>query len=59
MVKQDATPATSAHSVGNRKGESRGRPLAERPTRRASDATGINLSQRGPINPKMPQMPPA
>ncbi len=58
MVKQDAKPDTPAHAVGIRKGESRGRPLAERPTRVAKDATGINLDQRGPIHPKMPHMPP-
>jgi hypothetical protein len=28
-------------------------------TRSASDATGINLENRGPINPSMPQLPPA
>jgi hypothetical protein len=59
MAKQDAQPDTSAHASGIRKGEGRGRSLAERPTRLAKDATGINLAQRGPINPKMPHMPPA
>lgn len=28
-------------------------------TRTASDATGVNLEDRGPIHPSMPQMPPA
>lgn len=59
MVKQDANPDTPAHATGIRKGESRAEPLAQRGTRTAKDATGINLDQRGPINPKMPQMPPA
>jgi hypothetical protein len=59
MVKQDARPDTSAHAIGIRKGESRAEPLAKRPTREAKDATGINLDQRGPINPKMPHLPPA
>ena len=59
MVKQDAAPDTPAHATGIRKGESRAEPLAQRPTRSAKDATGINLDQRGPIHPKMPQMPPA
>jgi hypothetical protein len=27
--------------------------------RPASDATGINLEQRGPIDPRMPSAPPA
>jgi hypothetical protein len=52
-------PDTSAHPTGIRKGESRARPLAQRPTRVAKDATGINPEQRGPIHPKMPHMPPA
>ena len=59
MVKQDASLDTTAHAIRIRRGENLGRPLAERPTRLASDATGINLNQRGPINLKMPQMPPA
>jgi hypothetical protein len=59
MAKQDARPDTSAHALGIRKGESRAAPLAQRPTRIAKDATGINLDQRGPIHPKMPHLPPA
>ena len=59
MAKQDAYPDTPAHAIGIRKGESRGQPLIQRPTRTAKDATGINLEQRGPITVKMPQLPPA
>lgn len=59
MDKQDARPDTPAHPTGVRKSESRTRPLAERPTRVAKDATGVNLEQRGPIHPKMPHLPPA
>jgi hypothetical protein len=59
MTKQDARPDTPAHTIGIRKGESRAAPLAQRPTRIAKDATGINLDQRGPIHPKMPHLPPA
>jgi hypothetical protein len=59
MAKQDARPDTPAHAIGIRKGESRAAPLAQRPTRIAKDATGINLDQRGPIHPKMPHLPPA
>jgi hypothetical protein len=59
MAKQDAHPDTPAHAIGVRKGESRAEPLVQRPTRTAKDATGINLEQRGPIHPKMPQLPPA
>jgi hypothetical protein len=59
VVKQDARPDTPAHAVGVRKGDSRAAPLSQRITRTAKDATGINLDQRGPIHPKMPQLPPA
>jgi hypothetical protein len=59
MVKQDAAPDTPAHATGIRKGESRAEPVAQRSTRVAKDATGINLDQRGPIDPRMPQLPPA
>lgn len=52
-------PDTTAHAIGVRKGESRAESLAQRPTRKAKDATGINLDQRGPIHPKMPHLPPA
>jgi hypothetical protein len=34
-------------------------PAVSSTTRTASDATGINLENRGPINPNMPQLPPA
>jgi hypothetical protein len=50
---------TLAHGTGVRKGESRAEPLAHRPTRKAKDASGINLENRGPISPKMPHLPPA
>jgi hypothetical protein len=59
MAKQDAHPDTPAHAIGTRKGESRAEPLAQRQTRVAKDATGVNLDQRGPIHPKMPHLPPA
>jgi hypothetical protein len=59
MARQDAYPDTPAHATGIRQGESRATPLAERPTRTAKDATGVNLEQRGPIHPKMPHLPPA
>ena len=59
MAKQDTTVDSPAHAVGVRKGESRAEPLEKRQTRTAKDATGVNLEQRGPISPKMPQLPPA
>ena len=60
MAKQDSRTDTPARAVEIRKGESRVDQLAHHSsTRTAKDATGINLEQRGPINPKMPQLPPA
>jgi hypothetical protein len=59
MAKPDARPDTPASTIGIRKSESRVDQLVQSPTRTAKDATGINLEQRGPINPKMPQLPPA
>jgi len=60
MAKQDSRTDTPARAVEIRKGESRVDQLAHHgPTRTAKDATGINLEQRGPISPKMPQLPPA
>jgi hypothetical protein len=59
MARQDAHPDTPAHATGIRKVESRTRPLAQRPTRVAKDASGVNFEQRGPIHPKMPHLPPA
>jgi hypothetical protein len=60
MAKQDARPDTAARATAIRKGESRVDRLPHHgPTRTAKDATGINLEQRGPISPKMPQLPPA
>jgi hypothetical protein len=32
---------------------------AQRPTRKADDASGINPADRKPIHPKMPHLPPA
>jgi hypothetical protein len=51
-------PALTSHRPGERKGENRAGPLAERPTRKANDASGINADKRGPIDPRMPHMPP-
>jgi len=59
MAKPDAQPAAPARAIGIRKSESSADQLAQGPTRTAKDATGINLEERGPINPKMPQLPPA
>ena len=48
-----------SHEAGVAKGEDRAKPLAQRATRKASDATGINAADRGPIDPRMPSLPPA
>ena len=56
---QDTTVDKPSHDTGTRRGEDRAAPKQERPTRMANDATGINLENRGPINPVMPQLPPA
>jgi hypothetical protein len=46
-----------------RKGEgpsgARSTPVQKNPTRTASDASGVNLENRGPIHPSMPHLPPA
>jgi hypothetical protein len=47
------------HVEGTRRGESRSQPLAQRRTRMASDATGINPKDSAPIDPRMPNLPPA
>jgi hypothetical protein len=37
----------------------RSTPVKQSPTRTASDASGVNLENRGPIHPSMPHLPPA
>jgi hypothetical protein len=62
MAQQDTAtnpPTPDAHDAGVRRGESRSEPLAQRRTRMASDATGINPEDSGPIDPRMPNLPPA
>jgi hypothetical protein len=61
----------SAHDQGTRKGEERGfndepgrpqdaaHPDDQAPGRTSRDATGINADKRAPIDPAMPEMPPA
>ena len=59
MPHDDVKPSTPSHTFGNPKGENRAAPLKVRTTRMASDATGINVADRTPINPAMPILPPA
>lgn len=59
MIRQDPTRKTQARPVEIRTGENRAEPLTQHPTRAAKDATGVNLEQRGPIDSRMPHLPPA
>jgi hypothetical protein len=59
MAHDDVKPDTPSHTLGTPKGENRAAPLKDRMTRMASDATGINIADRAPINPAMPNLPPA
>lgn len=59
MAHDDVKPDTPSHTFGTRKGEDRAAPLKDRMTRMASDATGINVADRKPINSAMPNLPPA
>jgi hypothetical protein len=66
MARHEVRPDISAHTPGTPKGEERVRregpePGRENPRigRTARDSTGINAEARKPIDPRMPQMPPA
>lgn len=59
MTHPDTTPDKPSHTAGTPRGESRAKPLDSRRTRMASDATGINPEASGPIDPRMPNLPPA
>lgn len=59
MSHDDTTPDAPSHTRGTPKGENRAAPAAQRPTRMADDATGVNASDRKPIDPRMPNLPPA
>lgn len=59
MAHDDVRPDKPSHTIGTPKGENRAEPLKNRMTRMASDATGINVADRKPIHPKMPNLPPA
>jgi hypothetical protein len=65
MERYDSKVELPAHTPGTPKGEElvqrQGREPGREdrdPQRTARDATGINANQRGPIDPRMPQMPP-
>ncbi len=56
---QDTTVDKPSHTPGTPRGEDLSKPAAQRPTRKADDATGVNIADRKPINSKMPNLPPA
>jgi hypothetical protein len=65
-TRTEVRPDLTAHTPGTPKGEERIRregrePGRENPNigRSARDSTSINPAARGPIDPRMPQMPPA
>lgn len=66
MARPDVEPDTPSHTPGTPKGEERvmrhGREAGRgdrRAHRTARDSTSINPEDHGPIDPRMPQMPPA
>jgi hypothetical protein len=59
MAHDDTKPDSPAHLASVRKGEGRAAPKTQRPTRLAGDASGINVADRKPIDPRMPNLPPA
>ena len=65
MASGEVRPDISSHTPGTPKGEERVRRDGREPGRRedppqrtARDATSINPEARGPIDPRMPQLPP-
>jgi hypothetical protein len=59
MAYEDTKPDSPALSTGARDGESRTQPKRVLGTRLAGDASGINVDDRRPIDPRMPHLPPA
>lgn len=65
MTKQETSPDAPAHTPGTSRGEQKSAEEGkepgrdEVPGRTAEDSTGINPDERGPIDPRMPDMPPA
>jgi hypothetical protein len=66
MNKLDAKAELPSHTPGTPKGEERVRREGREPGREdtkggrvARDSTSINAAARGPIDPRMPNLPPA
>jgi hypothetical protein len=63
MVKQDVKPDTPSHTPGTHRGEDWSKhtkePGREGAAATARSSTGINAKNAGPIDPRMPNLPPA
>jgi hypothetical protein len=63
MFRSEPSPDIDSHTPGTHRGEdwvkSNEEPGREGKTRTSRDATGINADKRAPIDPRMPNMPPA
>ena len=59
MAYEDAKPASPASATSASEGENRTQPKRVLGTRLAGDASGINVDDRKPIDPRMPSLPPA
>jgi hypothetical protein len=63
MGRQHVKPDTPSHTKGTHKGEEWARkypePGRESKTATARSSTSINPEARGPIDPRMPNLPPA
>jgi len=59
MALENAKPASPAPATSTREGEKRMQPKRAHGTRLAGDASGINVEDRKPIDPRMPSLPPA
>lgn len=63
MATQDVKPDTPSHTKGTHKGEEwvqqSPEPGREGKTATARSSTSINAKERGPIDRRMPNMPPA
>jgi len=63
MARQHTTPDKPSHTRGTHKGEEWTRhhrePGRENGTATSRSSTGINAKNRAPIDPRMPNLPPA
>ena len=63
MARQDTTPDSPSHTPGTNRGEDwvkrNKEPGREGDAATARSSTGINASDRAPIDPRMPHLPPA